>query len=91
MAHHKSALKRIKQNEKRRIYNRKNKTLAKKLIKEIKRSKSYEEANEFLRQAYKILDRISARGVIHKNNAANKKSHLAKFVNKLKAETIVSD
>lgn len=60
---------------------------AKKIIKAIKKSKSFEEANKLLSQAYKVLDRISANGVIHKNNAANKKSRLALFVNKLNANT----
>lgn len=91
MAHHKSAFKRIRQNEKRRIYNRRNKMTAKKIIKAIKKSKSFEEANQLLSQAYKILDRISAHGVIHKNNAANKKSRLALLVNKLKANTIAQN
>jgi len=84
MAHHKSALKRIRQNRKRRLYNRQNKRMAKEIIKAIRRSQSYEEASELLKKAYKVLDRIAAHGVIHKNNAANKKSKLAHFVNKLK-------
>ncbi len=84
MAHHKSALKRIRQNRKRRLYNRQNKRLAKDIVKSIRRTKSYEEAVELLKKAYKIFDRIAAHGVIHKNNASNKKSKLARFVNKLK-------
>lgn len=91
MAHHKSALKRIRQNEKRRIYNRRNKTIAKKIIKAIQKSKSFDEADELLSQAYKVLDRISAHRVIHKNNAAHKKSRLARFVNKLKANTLIQN
>ncbi len=84
MAHHKSALKRIRQNRKRRLYNRQNKRNSKEIIKAIRRSSSYEEACELLKRAYSVLDRISARGVIHKNNAANKKAKLARLVNKLK-------
>jgi len=84
MAHHKSALKRIRQNRKRRLYNRKNKRAAKEIIKAIRRATSYEEAKELVQKAYKVLDRIAARGVIHKNNAANKKSKLARLVNRLK-------
>ncbi|MCX7908887.1 MAG: 30S ribosomal protein S20 [Ignavibacteria bacterium] len=84
MAHHKSALKRIRQNRKRRLYNRANKRIAKDIVKEIRRAKTYEEASELLKKAYKIFDRIAARNVIHKNNAANKKSKLARLVNKLK-------
>jgi small subunit ribosomal protein S20 len=58
--------------------------MAKEIVKAIRRATSFEEANELLKKAYKIFDRISARGVIHKNNAANKKSKLARLVNKLK-------
>ncbi|MGB9770351.1 MAG: 30S ribosomal protein S20 [Candidatus Kapaibacteriota bacterium] len=84
MAHHKSALKRIRQNRKRRLYNRRNKQIAKEIVKSIRRATNFEEANELLKKAYKIFDRIAAHGVIHKNNAANKKSKLARIVNKLK-------
>lgn len=86
MAHHKSALKRIRQNRKKRLYNRANKRLAKDVMKSIRNAKTFEEANELLKKAYKILDRISAHGVIHKNNAANKKSKLSKLVNTLKIQ-----
>lgn len=88
MAHHKSSLKRIRQSKRRQVYNRRNKTMAKKIIKAIKRSNSYEEAKDLLKTAYKILDRISSHRVIHKNNAANKKSRLARFVNRLKIPSI---
>lgn len=88
MAHHKSSLKRIRQSKRRQVYNRRNKTMAKKIIKAIKRSNSYEEAKDLLKTAYKILDRISSHRVIHKNNAANKKSRLARFVNRLKTSSI---
>ncbi len=84
MAHHKSALKRIRQNRRRRLYNRSNKKLAKEAIKAVKSSKSYDEAVEKLSKAYKILDKISAKRVLHKNNAANRKSQLARFVNSLR-------
>ncbi len=84
MAHHKSALKRIRQNVKRRIYNRRNKRMMKLAIKAVKSCKTYEEALEKLQRAYSVLDRVAAHGVIHKNNAARRKSRLTAFVNKLK-------
>ncbi len=88
MAHHKSALKRIRQTRRRRLYNRSNKKIAKEAIKSVKNSKTYDEAIEKLNQAYKILDRIAAKGILHKNNAANKKSRLAHFVNSLKTAAV---
>lgn len=88
MAHHKSALKRIRQNRRRRLYNRSNKKIAKEVIKSVKNSKTYDEAIQKLNQAYKILDRLAAKGILHKNNTANKKSRLAHFVDSLKTTAI---
>jgi len=84
MAHHKSALKRIRQSRKRRLYNRLNKKLVKNAIRSVLESKTAEEAINNFSKANSVLDKVAARGVLHKNNIANKKSRLAKFVNKLK-------
>lgn len=84
MAHHKSAIKRIRQTRTRRIYNRHNKKLVKVAVKAVRESEVFEEAMEKFRIATKVLDQVAARGVIHKNYAANRKSKLAKFVNSLK-------
>lgn len=86
MAHHKSALKRIRQSNRRRIYNRQNKRTMKLAIKDVRESKTFEEAVENLRKATRILDKVTARGIIHKNAAANRKSALAKLVNSLKIQ-----
>ena len=84
MAHHKSALKRIRQSKKLRLFNRLNKKQVKEAIKSVRTSVTFEDASEKLKLATKILDRVTAKGIVHKNTAANKKSGLAKFVNKLK-------
>ncbi len=84
MAHHKSAIKRIRQSRKRRLYNRAYKKKVKMAIRAVKESENYEEAYEKLKEAYKVLDKVAARRVLPKNNAANKKSKLAKFVDSLK-------
>jgi small subunit ribosomal protein S20 len=83
MAHHKSALKRIRQTRTRKLYNRLNKKIVKLAVREVRESKTYDEAWEKFRAATKVLDRVSTRGVLHKNYAANKKSSLAKYVNSL--------
>lgn len=88
MAHHKSALKRIRQSRKARIYNRQNKKLVKFAIRNVRESKTYEEAVANLNKAMSILDKVTARGVVHKNNAANKKSSLAKFVKKFEPQEL---
>jgi len=84
MAHHKSALKRIRQSRKTRLYNRTNKKTLKEAIKSVRTAETYEVASENLKKASKLLDRVSAKNIIHKNNAANKKSKLTKFVKTLK-------
>lgn len=83
MAHHKSALKRIRQSNKKRLYNRLNKKNLKFAIRAVKESKSYDDAIEKFNKAVSLLDKIAAKGIIHKNNAANKKSSLSKLVKKL--------
>ena len=88
MAHHKSALKRIRQTRTRKLYNRLNKKNIKMAIRGVRESKTYEEALEKLSKATKILDKAGSRNIIHKNNAANKKSGLSKYVNSLKKATV---
>jgi small subunit ribosomal protein S20 len=90
MAHHKSALKRIRQSRKRNQYNRQWKWQLKQAIKAVQRATSAHEAEELLRQAAKVIDRCAARGVIHRNTASNRKSALARYVNKLFATTVAS-
>jgi len=85
MAHHKSALKRIRQSRKRRLYNRANKRLVKQAIRAVREAKTHQEALQLLNKAYSVLDKVAARGVIHKNKAANHKSALAKIAKKLQA------
>ncbi|MDQ1266710.1 MAG: small subunit ribosomal protein [Bacteroidota bacterium] len=80
MAHHKSALKRIRQTRTRKIYNRHNTKTVKLAIRAVRESKTSEEGIEKLRLAMKAIDRATAHGVIHKNNAARRKSRLAKKV-----------
>ncbi len=85
MAHHKSAEKRIRQSQKRRLYNRANKKLVKQAIRAVREAKTHEEAMPLVNKAYSILDKVAARGVIHKNNAANHKQAVARLMKKLQA------
>jgi small subunit ribosomal protein S20 len=86
MAHHKSALKRIRQSKKLKIYNRQNKKTLKMAIRSVREAKTFEEASEKFKIVSRVLDKTSARHIIHKNFAANKKSALSKFVYSLKTE-----
>jgi small subunit ribosomal protein S20 len=91
MANHKSALKRIRQNEKRRIHNRIYRTRARTLVKKarvaIKSGNDIEAAREATRVAIRDLDMAASRGTIHKNSAARRKGRLMKQLSVLEAGT----
>lgn len=86
MAHHKSALKRIRQSKRRNEYNRQNKKDVKVAVRAVREATSYEEGLENLKKLYSVLDKASVKGIFHKNTAARKKSRLVKFVKSLKSE-----
>ena len=79
-----SVLKRVRQSEKRKLRNKHYRSLlhstAKKVLSENKKEKAVEE----LSAAFKVIDKIAAKKVIHKRKASNKKSALSKHVNSLK-------
>ena len=81
---HKSAQKRARQTPKRTEYNKHFKAKIKSALKNVTGAKKKDEAEKELKKAVKVLDRAAVKGIIHKNNAANKKSKLTKSVNKMK-------
>ena len=86
MATHKSALKRARQNKKRRLRNMSYKTRVKTAIKEVKaavESHSPDQAQESFKKAVSIIQKTASKGVIHKRNASRKISRLARQVNQL--------
>ena len=88
MANHPSALKRSRQNLKRRFRNKSVKTRVKKLTKQVRLAvseNSAEAAGAQLNTAKSVIDKASKKGVIHGKTAARKISCLAKFVNTLSA------
>lgn len=86
MANIKSAIKRNRQNEKRRLQNRivrgSTRTQVKK-AKEVMAEGDKDAAIMEVNEAVKKLDRAASKGVIHKNNAARRKSRLFKQLAKL--------
>ncbi|OGU12195.1 MAG: 30S ribosomal protein S20 [Ignavibacteria bacterium GWB2_35_12] len=86
MAHHKSALKRIRQTKTRRVYNRLNKKMLKEALKAVQTSLNYDEAIVKFNKASSVLDKIAARGILKKNTVAHRKSSLSRFVNSLKEQ-----
>ncbi|NLF32058.1 MAG: 30S ribosomal protein S20 [Planctomycetes bacterium] len=85
MAHSPSAKKRIRQNEKRRLLNRRRVSGMKQAMREFEeklRGGDKAGAGEALKVAYKKIDQVAAKGVLHKNTAARRKSRLAKALAK---------
>ena len=88
MANTKSAKKRIRQNEKRRIRNRDVMSRAKTHLKRarvaIDEGKAAE-SHEAVEKAVRELDRAVSKGVLHANNAARRKSRLLARLNAMKS------
>ncbi len=83
MANHKSAKKRIRTNEKRRVRNKITSTRIKSTMKKVLGAEKIEDAEKDYKEAIALLDKSATHGKIHRNNAARKKSQLTKHVNSL--------
>ncbi|HLU80509.1 MAG TPA: 30S ribosomal protein S20 [Flavobacteriaceae bacterium] len=79
MANHKSALKRIRSNEAKRLRNRYQHKTTRNAIKKLKES-GKKEAEEMFPQVVSMIDKLAKKNIIHDNKAANLKSKLAKHV-----------
>ncbi|QVQ53613.1 30S ribosomal protein S20 [Spiractinospora alimapuensis] len=86
MANIKQQKKRIRQNEKRRMRNRAVKSSLKTAVRKFREAVdagNVDEATELQRAAARQLDKAASKGIIHKNQAANRKSALASRLGKL--------
>ena len=83
MAHHKSAKKRIRQDAKKRIYNRYYKKSTRTYIQNLRKIEDKEKAVEFLPKVISMIDRLVKKNLWHKNKGANLKSKLSRYVNSL--------
>lgn len=83
MAHHKSALKRIRQNEKRRVHNRYYAKTMRNAVKNLRNTTDKEEATKLYPEVVSMIDKLAKKNIIHKNKASNLKSQLADRVNQL--------
>jgi len=88
MPNNPSAEKRMRQEQKRRLHNRSVKSIVKTQITRARQAiasdTSIEAAEEAVRAAVSELDRAAKKGVIHRNNAARRKSRLMKQLNATK-------
>jgi small subunit ribosomal protein S20 len=83
MANHKSALKRIRSNEKKRLHNRYYGKTMRNAVKRFKALSSKSDAMDKLPGLVSLIDKLAKKSIIHKNKAANLKSKLTRFANSL--------
>jgi len=83
MPTHKSALKRIRQSQARRLKNRYQHKTVRTLVKKLKTTSDKAEAQKLFNNVSSMLDKLVKKNIIHQNKAANNKSKLAKLVNGL--------
>lgn len=83
MANHKSAIKRIRSSERKRLRNRFQVKTTRTFIKKLRSTKDKSEAEDLLKKVSAMLDKLARKNIIHKNKAANNKSKLAKYVSSL--------
>jgi len=84
MANHKSALKRIRSNEAKRLRNKYQHKTTRNAIKKLRDTESKKEAEEMFVSVTSMIDKLAKKNIIHNNKAANLKSGLAKHIATLK-------
>lgn len=84
MANHKSAIKRIRANNAKRLHNRYYAKTTRNAIKKLRGATDKKEAATMLPKVVAMLDKLAKKNVIHKNKASNLKSKLTKKVNAIK-------
>ena len=84
MANHKSSIKRIRTNGRKRTRNSYQAVTVRTSIKKIQTATDKSAAQAMLPKVYSLLDRLAKKNIIHKNKAANLKSELAVHISKMK-------
>jgi small subunit ribosomal protein S20 len=83
MANHQSAIKRIRQTEVKTIHNRYFAKSMRNAVRKFRSLTDKKEAADSLPKLYEMIDRLSKKGIIHKNKAGNIKSGITKYANSL--------
>ena len=83
MANHKSAVKRIRQDKKKALHNKYYAKTMRNAVRKLRAITDKEEAIKMYPSVQKTLDKLAKTNIIHKNKAANIKSKLANYINKL--------
>lgn len=85
MANHQSAIKRNRQTKRRTLRNKEYRSEMRSAIKKVLAAKDRPAVEKDLQVTVSLLDKLVNHGIIHRNKAANQKSRLVKFYNKLSA------
>ena len=80
MANHKSALKRIRSNEAKRLRNKYQHKTTRNAVRDLRAVEDKTEAEGKLGNVISMIDKLAKNNIIHKNKAANLKSKLTKYV-----------
>jgi small subunit ribosomal protein S20 len=80
MANHKSALKRIRSNEAKRLRNKYQHKTTRNAIKKLRETTTKQDAEALFPSVVSMIDKLAKNNVIHSNKASNLKSGLAKHV-----------
>ncbi len=80
MANHKSALKRIRNSETKRLRNKYQHKTTRNAIKKLRELTDKSEAEKAYPAVVSMIDKLAKRNIIHNNKASNLKSGLSKFV-----------
>ena len=83
MANHKSAIKRIRQNDKKRLHNRYFAVTTRNIVRKLRELTEKSEAEKLFPEVSSMLDKLARRNIIHNNKAANIKSNLYKHIQSL--------
>lgn len=83
MANHKSAIKKIRQDEQKRLQNRYYAKTMRNAVRKLRATTNKEEAVALYPQVQKLVDKLAKTNVIHKNKAANLKSKMSIYIAKL--------
>ena len=84
MANHKSALKRVRSDQKKRDRNHYQHKTMRNALRKLRASTDLKEATEMLPKVSSMLDKLTKNNVIHKNKAANLKASIAAHTSALK-------
>lgn len=83
MANHKSAIKRIRQNETKKLHNRYYAKTMRNAVRKFRMLEDKKEAEEQLPKLYAMIDKLAKKNIIHKNKAGNLKSKITKYAHAL--------